>query len=103
MALASQSDMDENPTVKVGGKATTSLVLGIIGLIAWVIPLFGLPIAVTGLIFGIKSLDSTKRTRAIAGVTLCIIGLVLTIVNASIGAYLGATGQHPVANEILNN
>jgi hypothetical protein len=29
---------------------------------------------------------------------LNIIGLVLTIINASIGAYMGATGQHPLIN-----
>ncbi len=96
--------MDEtnNSALKVNGKATTSLVLGIIGMIAWFIPLIGLPITIVGLVKGIKGLDTVKRTRAIVGITLCIIGLVLTIVNASIGAYLGVTGQHPVVNKVMN-
>ena len=81
-----------------GGKAIASLVLGIIGLIAWLIPLFGLPISIVGLILGIKDMKSHNRGLAIAGIVLCILGLVLAIINASIGAYMGATGQHPLIN-----
>lgn len=96
-----QADIPQSSVLQVNRKATTSLVLGIIGLIAFLIPLIGLPITVIGLIVGIKGLNSAKKKRAIVGVVLCIIGLILTIVNASIGAYLGATGQHPIVNEIL--
>ncbi len=102
MIQESQTNAQQNSVLKVNKKATTSLVLGIIGLIAWFIPIIGLPITLTGLIFGIKGINSTKKTRAIVGVTFCIIGLVLTIINASIGVYMGITGQHPVVNEILN-
>ncbi len=80
------------------GKAIASLVLGILGLLAWFIPLFGAPITITGLVLGIKGLKSSNRGMAVAGIVLNIIGLVLTIINASIGAYLGATGQHPLIN-----
>lgn len=78
---------------EISGKALASMILGIIGLIAWLIPLFGLPITVIGLILGVKSLKSNNSGIATAGVVTSIIGLVLTIINASIGAYLGATGQ----------
>jgi len=96
-----------NPSFDVGdasknGKATTSLVLGIIGLIAWFIPLIGAPITIIGLIFGIKGLKSLKRGVAIAGIVLCSIGLFATVVNASIGAYQGATGQNYLVNKFLN-
>lgn len=77
------------------GEAIASLALGIIGMMAWFIPLFGLPITVVGLVLGIKGLKSENKGIAVAGLTLSIIGLVATIINASIGAYLGATGQHP--------
>ncbi|MEI6532206.1 MAG: DUF4190 domain-containing protein [Candidatus Roizmanbacteria bacterium] len=86
---------------KLNGKATTSLVLGIIGIIAWLLPILGLPITIVGLIFGIKGTKSLKHGIATAGIVLSIIGLVLTIANASIGAYMGATDQHPVVNKIL--
>jgi len=48
---------------------------------------------VVGLILGIQGLKSENRGIAVAGVTLSIIGLVASIINAAIGAYLGATGQ----------
>jgi len=78
------------------GKPVASLVLGIVGLLAWFIPLFGFPITVTGLILGILSLKGARRGMAIAGVVMCVIGLLLTIINGAMGAYLGATGQHPL-------
>ncbi len=85
----------------VAGKAKTSFILGIIGLIAWLIPIIGLPVTITGLVKGIKAWNSSKHTIAVVGVVLCIIGLVLSIINMAIGAYLGATGQHPLVNEMM--
>lgn len=78
------------------GKAVASLVLGLIGMVAWFIPLFGLPITIVGLVLGIKGLASSRRGLATAGVVLCIIGLVASIANSAIGAYMGGTGQHPL-------
>lgn len=48
--------------------------------------------ATASLVLGIKGMRTHKRDRAIAGVVLCIIGLVATIVNSAIGAFLGAIG-----------
>jgi len=76
-----------------GGKAVTSLVLGIVGMLAWLLPIIGLPVAITGLVFGVRSTNSENKGMAIAGLTLSIIGIVLSIINASIGAFMGATGQ----------
>ena len=75
------------------GVATASLILGIFGLFAWCIPLFGLPITISGLICGIKGLSRKGHGTALAGVVLNSIGLVISIINSAIGAYLGATGQ----------
>jgi len=72
-------------------KAVWSLALGIFGLVAWLLPILGLPVQIVGLVFGIKSINSSKGKLAAVGIALCIIGLVLTIINASIGAYMGAT------------
>ncbi len=76
-----------------GRNATASLILGIIGIIAWIIPIIGLPIQIVGLVNGTKGLKSSQRGMAISGLVLCIIGLVASIINATIGAYLGYTGQ----------
>ena len=67
-------------------KSTTSLVLGIVSLIAWFIPLIGFPVSITGLVFGIRN----KHT---AGIVLNVIGLVLTLINSVVGAVLGAQGE----------
>lgn len=81
----------QQSTLDGKGKATTSLILGIVSVILLIsirlIPMalasFGsfvvgiiLPlIAIIGLILGILGLKSTKRNFAIAGILLCTIGL----------------------------
>lgn len=75
------------------GKSIVALVLGIIGLIAWIIPIIGVPITIVGIVLGIKSLNSKNRGLAIAGIVLCIIGLLATVIYGSIRTYKGATGQ----------
>jgi hypothetical protein len=87
---------------KGSGYAIISLILGLLGIIAWIIPLAGLPITVIGLILGIIGLRSRSRGLAIAGLTLCSLFLAATIINASIGAYMGATGQHQFINGFIN-
>ncbi|MDR0746842.1 MAG: hypothetical protein LBE89_02995 [Helicobacteraceae bacterium] len=74
--------------------SVASLVLGIVGLLAWFIPLFGFPITITGLVLGVKGRKvQEERSLATAGFVLSIIGLTLTVINSAIGAYLAATGQ----------
>ncbi|MEO0587883.1 MAG: DUF4190 domain-containing protein [Planctomycetota bacterium] len=77
-----------------GGRAIASLVLGCVAMIAWCIPLVGLPVSVVGLILGILDRQSPKRGLAIAGVVLSSIGLALSLINAVVGAYLAISGQH---------
>jgi len=74
------------------GVSTASLVLGGIGMLAWLIPLFGLPITIAGLICGWLGMSKDGGGIAKVGFVLSIIGLVLTIINAVIGAFLGAMG-----------
>lgn len=76
-----------------GGKAIASLVLGILGLLAWLLPLIGLPITIVGLVLGMVDRKSERRGLAMAGIVLNALFLALTLANAGYGAYLGATGQ----------
>ena len=79
--------MGYQPGMSVPGeKSTASLVLGLIGLIAWIIPLFGFPVTIVGLILGIKK----KYT---VGIVLNVITLMLTVASSAIGAYMGANGM----------
>jgi ankyrin repeat protein len=73
-------------TTNTSSGATVSLVLGIVGLLAWCLPIIGLPITITGLVFGYRS--NTKT-----GIILNSIGLALSIFNAAIGAFLAKAGQ----------
>ncbi|WP_139906165.1 hypothetical protein [Clostridium thermarum] len=73
------------------------MILGIISLITWLIPLFGLPTSIIGLILGIIGRKSESKGKATAGIIMSSIALVLTIVNAALGAYLVASGKLPVS------
>lgn len=73
--LATPSSDSSQPS----GMATAAMVLGIIGMIAWCIPLLGLPVNLTGLILGCLSLKASNKGMALTGVILSGIGLVLTI------------------------
>lgn len=76
-----------------GGSAIAGFVLGVFSLLAWLLPIIGLPVSIAGLVFGIKGTRTESKVVAIIGIVLSVLGLVLSIVNAAIGAYLGATGQ----------
>ncbi len=71
------------------GKATASLVLGIIGLVACAVPILGFPITIIGIILGGIGLKSQKHGQAVAGLVMSILGLIGSIVWAVIGAVIG--------------
>lgn len=73
-------------------KGVISFILGIIGLIGWVLPIIGAPVTIVGLVLGIKGRNSNHKKLATAGIVLCIIGLFATVVNGAIGSYKGGTG-----------
>ena len=74
------------PSANKENKSTTALVCGIISLVMWLLPIIGLPLSIVGLCFGCKN-------KYKVGITLNIIGLVLSTINAIIGAVLGAQGK----------
>lgn len=75
--------------------AIASLVLGIISLVAWLIPLIGVPVSIVGFVLGCKTIKSEKKAMAITGLVLCIIGLILSVGFWAYSAYLISTGQIP--------
>jgi len=67
-------------------KANVGFILGLISLIAWIIPLFGYPVTICGIVFSSKGLKSnTKKSFATVGLVLSIIFLVLTVFNSFLG------------------
>lgn len=78
------------------GLAITSFVLGLVGLITWLVPICGFPMNLLGVIFGAMSLKSQQRGLAIAGLVMSIIGIVATITNSILGVALNL-------NQVLNS
>src|SRR2546421_9048846 len=71
------------------GLATASLVLGIISMIAWLLPILGLPLSIIGVVLGHLGRHLTvRRRRATTGLVLSYIALGLTLLNAIAGAML---------------
>ena len=71
------------------GLSIASLTLGILGLIAWLLPIIGFPVVIIGLVLGIIGRNGNGKTIATIGITLCVITLILTTANSAIGAYMG--------------
>lgn len=87
-SVASEIDgADTSPNEKA---AKTGFVLGLVGIVAWLIPIVGLPVTIIGIVKSSNGLDSPARGKAVAGLVLSIVFLLLTIVNAGAGAYLAA-------------
>jgi|GEM_PF-817157 hypothetical protein len=84
------TEATEATEVPEPGNPMGALVLGILGVIAWVIPLLGLPLTITGLIAGVNGLRRENRGMAVAGVVLCSLGMLLSLINLAVGAYLSA-------------
>lgn len=74
------------------GLSVASLTLGVVGLLAWLLPLVGFPIIITGLILGIIGRKRGGKGLGTVGIVLCVITLILTTANSAYGAYLGYKG-----------
>lgn len=70
----------------------TSLIFGIINLVAWCLPFCGGPMSVIGIIIGALGLKAPNRGMAIAGIVLNIIGLILSIIAAILFFSLWSAG-----------
>lgn len=76
-------------TEKGKTQAIIGLILGLVSIIAWYIPLIGFPVTVCGIIFSAIGMKSqTNKGKAIAGITLSIIFLIITVINSILGAIL---------------
>lgn len=69
-------------------KSNAGFILGIISLIAWLLPLAGYPVSIVGLVLSIKAKKNPENKTAIAGMILSIIGLILTLINSILGVIL---------------
>lgn len=70
------------------GMPIASLILGIVGLVAWILPLLGYPINIIGLILGIISNKKEKNKFSKTGIILSAIGLGITAINSIAGVII---------------
>jgi len=75
-------------------KVSISFFLGLIGLVAWYLPILGLPITLVSIGIGLSDLAGCKGKRlTVAGIYLSLLGLMASVGNSAIGAYRGWTGE----------
>jgi hypothetical protein len=83
--------------------ARSSVKIGIIMLIAWVIPVVGVVLAVVGLILGAMDRSGTRPDLARAGIFMNSLGLFLAVINISVSLYLfmsGAIDPFTILNQL---
>lgn len=74
--------------------AKKGFTLGLWSIIAWIIPLAGYPVTICGIINSLKGIKSKeKKNKAIIGLILSIVFLIITLINSIWGAILGAKGE----------
>jgi uncharacterized membrane protein YvbJ len=74
---------------KAEKSAATGFILGLCSLIAWIIPLFGYPVTICGIVFSSKGLKSnTNKGKATAGLVLSIVFLIITLINSIAGVII---------------
>lgn len=74
------------------GFAIAALVLGIVGLLAWCLPILGYPVAIVGIIMGILGLKKTSmKGMCIAGIVMSGICLVASLVNSIAGVMMAVS------------
>jgi hypothetical protein len=73
---------------KKASRANVGFILGLVSIIAWFIPLFGYPVTIIGIVFSAMGMDSKNKGKAIAGLVLSIIFLVITLINSIAGAVI---------------
>lgn len=82
-----ENNVEENQ--KVGGLSIASFVLGLVGIVAWLLPLIGYPVTIVGIILGcVARKKNEKNGLSLAGIILSIITLIFTLMNSILGVIL---------------
>lgn len=88
-AFVKKSSNNNNAVESADRNANTGLILGLISILAWFIPLFGYPVTICGIVYSSKGLKSaTSKGKAIAGLVLSILFLIVTLINSYLGVMI---------------
>ena len=77
--VKSTANSAEQLILKHDGKATASMILGICSLFFFYIPI-SIPLAITGIVFGVISKNSSNKNMSIAGIVLSVSSLTLSVI-----------------------
>jgi hypothetical protein len=72
--------------------ARSSVIIGIVMMLFWIVPLFGTMLALIGLTIAIASYKPPDQRLAKAGIFLNSLGLVLSLTLVSVSLYLFLSG-----------
>lgn len=82
---------EPTPNKSSSNPAPVGFILGLVSIVAWILPLAGYPVTICGIVFSTKQLKSenkSARTMAITGLILSIVFLVFTLINSIAGVFL---------------
>lgn len=74
-------------------KISISVWLGLATLIAWFVPLIGLPLSLISIGKGLNDLFNRTHTLVRTGIYISLIGLMASVANSAIGFYMGYRGD----------
>ena len=87
--LVNNANKINNNADKSDKSSLAGFILGLVSIAAWIIPLFGYPVTICGIIFSAKGLKSINRKgKAIAGLILSITFLMASFINSIIGVII---------------
>ena len=79
-------------------RAKAGFILGLVSILAWLLPVIGLPVTICGIVFSGLGLSSGARNKAVIGLTLSIIFLIVTLLNSIVGASMAVILDKNEAN-----
>jgi hypothetical protein len=86
------ADMETHSEINSAVTNKTGYYVGIVSLIAWIIPLIGVPVSIIGLYLGNREIKRGENPLIRKGIMFSAIGLILSIINGAAGIFLNATG-----------
>ncbi len=79
---------------KTDKHAKVGFILGLVSVAAWFLPIVGFPVTICAIVFSSLGLKSTTRHgKALTGLILGIVFLVITLINSIAGAVLAVYSQ----------
>jgi len=71
----------------------TATVLAILSLVAWIVPVIGIPVSIAGFVLALKSYSVFKSGTSVVAIIFSVLGLIGSLLNSILGAiYYGSKG-----------